>query len=288
MQIFLLRELLQRRWPQYRDRHAWQAGAQSRVLSGVHVGAALGAGALRHRAQVVDGVLVLDRMGDLVIRLGQQPLRRSAPGLHPHRQLGGDALGERVHNGVVAANARAWTSDGEDRWRRLGVGLGLGMFGPRLDHQLRIEARDDRARALAAGSRVEPVDVIEMSMRYDDRLEAAPRRRLDVIGDFRHQAARRILGMGGGAKVDEHVPVGRGVVPRQQDAVTEADVVDANGYARWFGRHLTTPRPPGCAGWRNRHAHGAGRETPDSALPRDRRSRTPRGISIGDSAARRS
>src|SRR5262245_39225249 len=62
----------------------------------------------------------------------------------------------------------------------------IRVLGPRLNDKARLERSDYVARAFASLLRLEPGDVVLVSMRGDNRLELAARALLDVLRNVHH------------------------------------------------------------------------------------------------------
>ena len=115
---------------------------------------------------------------------------------------------------------------------RTGRGLRqLGIFGPRLHHQLRLQAADDIAGALSIAA-LEARDVILMTMGRDHSDEVVAHNRLDVVRDPQHQVLRRPRRERLGAEIDQHMlPLAAVVVEAQQEAVAESDLIGPDVHA---------------------------------------------------------
>src|SRR5262249_35040750 len=121
----------------------------------------------------------------------------------------------------------------EDIGRRmLRVLLRFGSLGPRLDDASRLQRSDDRSRRRSPPVRSESLDVVLLTIRDDHRIETAARLPLDVERDALKQAVGQRLWRSVASEIDQHVAISARIVPREQQAIAEPHLVNADRQLR--------------------------------------------------------
>ena len=127
------------------------------------------------------------------------------------------------------------------------VGLRVGIFGPRLQNQFRLQLPDDLAGFAGPAVRSKPADVIRVAVRRDHRGQLPQAVFLDLLRDEWHVCRRleattadgRELGR---PEVDEHrAPVARVVHERDEEAIAEANLISTDLDRGRLRRHRYQP-----------------------------------------------
>ena len=116
---------------------------------------------------------------------------------------------------------------------RHGIGFGVWIFGPRLDHIVGVERRNDFSCCFAF--RGEPADVIAVAVRRNQDIQLTLACCFDIAGNIGHVVPAHVLGRRGTAVVNQHVPLPLPVIKAQEEAIAESHVVHADCGRRRFG-----------------------------------------------------
>ena len=106
------------------------------------------------------------------------------------------------------------------------------MLCPWLHYQLRTAGCNDVAGTLAIVASRESVDVVAMAMRCHHGVQLAVASLGNILCNSQQQP--RFPRAACAAEIDQHVPVPRRVMKRQQEAVSESDVINTQRQFGWL------------------------------------------------------
>lgn len=119
------------------------------------------------------------------------------------------------------------------------ISFRLGVFSPGLHYKVRIARGNDITCRRPFFIRLKAAYVVLMAMRGDYGVKLVIAFRFNIFGNAHHQVFRRLLWLGRGAKVNQHVTVFylaalHLVLKRQQEAIAEPYLITSQDQLMWL------------------------------------------------------